>query len=590
MQEIFDTLYERSQNNSLKGFDLYGVMTSEKNILLAYRNIKSNKGSTTAGVDEDTIKDIKHLNQKEFISKVRNALNDYQPNKVRRINIQKDDGNTRPLGIPTIFDRLIQQMVKQVLEPVVEAKFHKHSYGFRTNRSANFALARCHHLINANQLHFVIDVDIKGFFDNVNHNKLMKQLYTIGIKDKRVLCIIRKMLRAPISGIGISKKGTPQGGILSPLLANVVLNEFDWWISNQWETFTSNNKYSNTSKMHRALKTTNLKEMFIVRYADDFKIFTRTAKQAEKIFRATKMYLKDRLCLDVSNEKSKITNLRKKSSDFLGFEIKAIKKKKKYVANSYVSKNRCKKIRQTLKKQIKAIQKGPRGPQTWKYNIMVMGIQNYFQYATHVNISMGKINHSLITSFHNRLKGFSVYGFPYGANSLFQKRYGVTRKTYKIEGHYLYPIGKINMRVAFNFTPTISNYTAVGRVFKHKNLENLIQVEIQKMMATRKDEYRFHTLEYLDNRLSKYSMQKGKCSVTGRFLFSEEVHCHHVIPTSLGGTDSFMNLTLLSKNVHKLVHAVQKEPIMKYVKRLKLDDKQLSKLNILREKCNLEPI
>lgn len=398
------------------------------------------------------------------------------------------------------------------------------------------------------------------------------------------------MLRAPISGIGTPKKGTPQGGILSPLLANVVLNEFDWWISNQWETFTSTHQYKDTCKMYRALKTTDLKEMYIVRYADDFKIFTRTAKQAEKIFRAVKMYLKDRLCLEIANEKSKITNLRKKSSDFLGFEIKAVKKKKKYVANSHVSKNRCKKMRQALKNQIKAIQRGPRGPETWRYNIMVLGMQNYFQYATHVSVSMNKINHSLITSLHNRLSRFSIYGYPHGANSLFKKRYGVTRKAYRIEGDYLFPIGKIHTRVAFNFSQTISNYTVEGRTSMHKNLDNLIQMELQKMMATRKEEYGIRSLEYLDNRLSKYSMQKGKCSVTGKFLFSEEVHCHHVVPTALGGTDNFMNLTLLSKDVHKLVHTVKKEFIMKYVRKLKLDDKQLSKLNILREKCNLKPI
>lgn len=590
MQEVFDNLYERSQNNSLKGFDLYRCIISEKNILLAYRTIKNNKGSNTSGVDETTIRDIKQLNKVELVSKIRFTLKDYHPNKVRRVDIPKDNGETRPLGIPTILDRIIQQMFKQVLEPVVEARFHKHSYGFRPNRSTQYALARCHHLINMNKLHYVIDVDIKGFFDNVNHNKLMKQLYTIGIKDSRVLCIIRKMLHAPIQGIGIPVKGTPQGGILSPLLANVTLNEFDWWISNQWETFNSHNQYRDVGKMHRALKGTNLKEMFIVRYADDFKIFTRTAKQAEKIFKAVKLYLKERLYLDISSEKSKITNLRKKSSDFLGFEIKAVKKKNKYVANSYVSKNRRNKIRQSLKKQIQAIQKGPKGPQTWKYNLMVMGIQNYFQYATHVNISMNKINHSLITSFHNRLREFSVYDYPYKANGLYKKRYGVKRKTYKIEGHYLFPIGKISTRYSRNFNPTISNYTNEGRKIKHKNLESLIRVEIQKMMTTRKDDYKFYTLEYLDNRLSKYSMQKGNCSITGNFLFSNEAHCHHIIPRFLGGSDEFMNLTIISRDVHKLVHAVQKEPIMKYTEKLNLDGKQLSKLNKLREKCNLQPI
>jgi len=166
-------------------------------------------------------------------------------------------------------DRLIQQMFKQVLEPICEAKFYKHSYGFRTNRSTEHAIARCNFLAYKCQCHYVVDIDIKGFFNNVNHTKLLKQLFTIGITDKRVLAIISKMLKAPVEKLGISNKGCPQGSILSPLLSNVVLNSLDWWIANQWETFESERQYSNVGKLHRALKTTRLKEMHIVRYADD---------------------------------------------------------------------------------------------------------------------------------------------------------------------------------------------------------------------------------------------------------------------------------------------------------------------------------
>ena len=213
MQGIFDNLYERSKNNTTKGLQLYEYIISKENILLAYRNIKANTGSRTAGTDSITIDQYKIESAEMFVGDIRNILKNYKPQTVRRVEIPKQNGKKRPLGIPTMRDRLIQQMFKQVLEPICEAKFYNHSYGFRPNRSTHHAMARCQYLINRTDYHHVVDIDIQGFFDNVNHNKLIKQMYSIGITDKRVLTIVRKMLKAPIQGMGIPEKGTPQGGL-----------------------------------------------------------------------------------------------------------------------------------------------------------------------------------------------------------------------------------------------------------------------------------------------------------------------------------------------------------------------------------------
>ncbi|OAH58606.1 hypothetical protein AWH48_16505 [Domibacillus aminovorans] len=159
MQETFDRLYgDSSQGQSFS--KLYDIIISKNNILLAYRTVKSNKGSKTAGTDNFIIDDYKILCKDDFVKYIRNQLKDYRPKAVRRVFIPKPNGDKRPLGIPSMLDRLIQQMIKQVIEPICEAKFYKHSYGFRPLRSTHYAISRTVFLINRNKLHFSMDVAI----------------------------------------------------------------------------------------------------------------------------------------------------------------------------------------------------------------------------------------------------------------------------------------------------------------------------------------------------------------------------------------------------------------------------------------------
>ena len=172
LQEVLDRLYAQSAEN--KRFTvLMELVAADENILLAYRNISKNKGSKTAGTDEKTVRYLSKFTNTALIHYIKRRLEQYQPQPVRRVEIPKGDtGKTRPLGIPTIADRLIQQCFLQILEPICEAKFHERSNGFRPNRSAEHALAQCYAMIQKRGLHYVVDIDIKGFFDNVSHGKL----------------------------------------------------------------------------------------------------------------------------------------------------------------------------------------------------------------------------------------------------------------------------------------------------------------------------------------------------------------------------------------------------------------------------------
>ncbi|WP_243454607.1 reverse transcriptase domain-containing protein [Desulfosporosinus fructosivorans] len=163
-QSILDELYERSLKGA-KFNKLYEKIVEENNILLAYRNIKANTGSKTEGTDGLTIKDIAGMTNQEVITMVKRRLKNFTPQSVRRVEILKDNGQNRPLGIPTMSDRLIQACIYQILEPICEARFHNHSYGFRPTRRTEHALATMHRMINIQHLHFVVDVDIKGFSD-----------------------------------------------------------------------------------------------------------------------------------------------------------------------------------------------------------------------------------------------------------------------------------------------------------------------------------------------------------------------------------------------------------------------------------------
>ena len=197
LQNTFDRLYA----DSLKGKtfqNLVGLMASEENIKLAYRTIKGNKGSGTPGVDKRTIKHLASMEEEKFVRLIQKQFSWYNPRPVRRVEIPKPNGKTRPLGIPTIVDRIVQQCILQVLEPICESKFHERSNGFRPNRSTEHAIAQCCRLMQIQHLHYAVDLDIHGFFDNVHHGKLIRQMWELGIRDKKLLCIIKQMLRAPI--------------------------------------------------------------------------------------------------------------------------------------------------------------------------------------------------------------------------------------------------------------------------------------------------------------------------------------------------------------------------------------------------------
>ena len=612
-QGIQDKLYADSQKG--KEFKhLVEIIALPENIRLAYRNIKANHGSKTAGTDGRTIKDLERLSDEKLVALVQRKLDWYQPQSVRRVEIPKgnDPAKVRPLGIPTILDRLIQQCVLQILEPICEAKFHEHSYGFRPNRCQEHAIALVYKNIQVSHCYFVVDIDIKGFFDNVNHGKLLKQMWTLGIRDKKLLSIVSAMLKAEVAEIGFPEKGTPQGGIISPLLSNIVLNELDWWVASQWEEFPTRKKYAtgtnyngseNKGNKYKMLRDyTTLKEVTCVRYADDFKLFTKNYQQAKKLFYAVQDWLKGRLGLDISPEKSKIVNLRKQYSEFLGLRIKAAnhgsKQKPNYVVESHIKEKSIEKISECMKRLIHDIEfpgpgKRAEHAAVARFNAYVFSAHNYYDMATMVCHDLHPLAFSVHKSLKARLrkrlktaKQARKKKLRYPIPDFIKEHYGNSDQLRFVRGYALIPIGYIKHRNPMMKRRVINSYTTEGREAIHKKLGRNIDTNIMHYLMRNPIPYR--SAAYNDNRISLYCAQFGKCAITGEKLEIGNIHCHHKLPKHLGGSDEYKNLVIVSESVHRLIHATNPEIIRKYLQKLNLDAKQLRKLNKLRSLANVE--
>lgn len=605
MQTAFDKLYADSVSGR-QFRNLVELIQRPENIMLAYRNLRKNSGSKTAGVDKKTISDLNKWSDKKLVNHVQRKLDWYVPNAVRRVEIPKDNGKKRPLGIPTIMDRLIQQCILQVLEPICEAKFFKRSNGFRPTHSAENAIAQAERMIQNIGCYYVIDIDIHGFFDNVNHGKLLKQMWALGIRDKKLLSIISAMLKAEVAGIGFPEKGTPQGGIISPLLSNIVLNELDWWVASQWEEMPTKRNYvhriyangtPDKSNTIRALRSyTKLKECYLVRYADDFKIFCKKHSDAVKLFEATKQWLWERLGLEISPEKSKIVNVKRHYSEFLGFKLRVREKGKKpdgskrYVIEAHVRDKALKKIRARSKEIIGQIRRTYDPKMEYrliqKYNSYLIGVHNYYCIATHVNLDIHEIAFNVKKGLYNRLK-HRLQRTGSISNRYIQEKYGRSREVRYLNGHAVVPIAYVQHRVPMDRKIRVNPYTPEGRTEIHKNLAGLNLAVMNHLMNTPAGQ---RSVEYNDNRIALYVAQKGKCAVSGIALDANQVDCHHKKPLSLGGDDSYQNLIIVSDAVHVLIHSSSERTIKKYLNDLQLNSKQLAKLNNLRKLAEMPQI
>ena len=336
------------------------------------------------------------------------------------------------------------------------------------------------------------------------------------------------------------------------------------------------------------MRTTSLKEIYIIRYADDFRIFCRTKTDAERTKIAITQWLQERLHLDISEEKTKIVNVKRRYSDFLGFKIKVHPKGKKKVVKSHISDKQLRNKKAALVAQAKNIARPRLGKTEFEeitlYNSMVMGIQNYYQIATCVSEDCRTINRAVMTVLTNRLRAQRNSRLIKEGRKLTKiewVRYGASAQIRYVAGtkEPVYPIGYIQHKTPHSKKRSLCSFTPEGRIGLHDNL----RINTSLMLALMRLPLNGKSIEYADNRISLFSAQWGKCAVTGKdFRTTSDIHCHHIKPVKLGGYDNYSNLTLVLEPVHKLIHATLDTIVKRYMDMLNLDSQQMKKLNKLR--------
>ena len=558
LRETLDTLYqsalEARANGGRPSFKgLIEIMSAQATIITAIHNIKSNKGSKTPGVDGKTIEnDYLRKPFNMVVSEIQSAFKRYTPKKIRRKYIDKPGkSEKRPLGIPTIRDRIVQECIRIILEPILEAQFFNHSYGFRPMRDTKQALERVTSIVHKTGYHWIVEGDISKCFDKLNHRAILKRLYHMGIKDRRVIQIIKAMMEAGVVGeYEINEEGVQQGGVLSPLLSNVCLDILDRWISQQWENKSTSHQYVCWSTKSGALRNrSNLIPGYLVRYADDFVVITNTREHARNWKERIAEFLRNEMKLTLSPEKTLITDVRKQYIHFLGYEYKVVKGKSKrgYIPRTIPDRERLQHKVNAIVLDIKGIPKNTSREQLIseinRINSGIRGIINYYSNCTWVSIAMKKYTWRLTLAAKRRLKQYKGKWIP--ANQVrnlprIHEKYEQKIQAIRYRDMYIgvTSLSFCKWEITPNKNVNETPFTELGRDINFKRtskkrsndrLDNMYNEYTEDVLLYSKwgD---LNNFEFYMNRSYALNRDRLKCRVCGGWLVSCVPYAHRINP------------------------------------------------------------
>ena len=546
IQHIFDLLTKRSQ--AVK-------------ILAVHRVSTLNQGKNTAGVDGIALpKDDKPNADAMKLRLLKEIDINAEPDIIRRVYIPKANGKKRPLGIPTIKDRINQEILRITVEPIVEYHFHHNSFGFRPKRSCLDAIGLLYNKLgNRYRPRYIVEGDIKGCFDNISHDHIVNTLKSWKVPSFAT-SLINNFLKAKVFHNGEvfdNDTGTPQGGIISPLLANVALTSLDNFVEDNF-----------------SLKHSTGIVNPIVRYADDFVIVGISKQKAIEIKECIKEHLSE-IGLTLSDEKTKITHIYD-GFDFLGFNIRKYRKtyKKSNIPSDYkiLIKPQQENVDKVLKGCKEVFDKNKASKQNsliLQLNPKLLGWANYYRYAVSSAI-FGKIDKKIW----NRTLNWA-------------RRKHTTKSATWIISKYYTRRGK-NRTLDFTDKLYNSQLVRMSDIFSKKrfvivkNKKRVYSAENAEYWRNREYHNTFNSM-FVRKLRELFSRQQGTCpycvsQITEEQVVNGEVHAHHMLPRSFGGTDRYSNLRLLHKECHielhqrlsrKKMNDIVKTEMIDYIKNLK---------------------
>jgi RNA-directed DNA polymerase len=362
--------------------DLFNLVYDPAFLVHAWERVSTNTGARTAGIDKATVALIEsRVGVTAFLGRIRDSLKsgEFAPVEVRQVMIPKANGKLRRLGIPTLADRVVQASLKAVLEPIFEADFKPCSYGFRPNRRAHDAIAEIHYL-GTRGYSWVLEADIAACFDEISHTALMDRL-RVRIKDKRVCALVKAFLKSGIfTELGDREEtltGTPQGGILSPLLANIALSALDDHYTQQWH------EQMGTDEQRRKRTRTGQGNWRLIRYADDFIMMVSGDRHHAEALREQVTAVLAPLGLRLAPEKTRTVHI-DEGFDFLGFHIRRMRKRgtNKHYVYTTPSKKAIQKVKDTVKaKTYRSTRHQDLDKLILSLNRSLRGWANYFRYG-----------------------------------------------------------------------------------------------------------------------------------------------------------------------------------------------------------------
>ena len=591
MKQTLDFLYEKSKEG-IAFTGLVEAMVNEVTIVTAIHNIKSNKGSKTAGVDQMKMDRYLQMPREELIALIRDNFSNYRPRPARRVYIPKKNGKLRPLGIPTVLDRIIQECVRIIIEPICEAKFYPHSYGFRPYRAQKHAIRDIVNVINSatrspDQPVWAVEGDIKGCFDNINHRILLKKIWRIGIHDKRVIKMIQQMLKAGYieeSLMNDTEVGTMQGGILSPLLSNVYLNDFDWFVGRMY--MEPHRKCKHKCNDTRRLKWSGVTPKYNYRFADDWVILTSTEQEAYRLKRMLTKYFKAKMKLELSQEKTFVTDLRTEGIHFLGFVVKAERKRKTPDPKTWTEnlvgkplpdmerlKEKIRKISDEVREIKKMTERSVQAAQIQRVNSMIIGVAQYLQpsICSHAFHAIDRrINNTALAVWKKTFpKHYNEYQVPLKELCNLPHRHeGYKSKTFAvpIEGEWFGITMAFITHCKYESKPydqRMTPYTEEGRRIysSYRSRSKPLPCDRPSVNTARDIQLSVYAktvfnFEYFMNREYAYNRDKGKCKCCKKPLFfDDKKFCYHIrkgLP--LEKVNKVQNLIWLCNDCYRMVN------------------------------------